>query len=516
MSAVGGQIVLRAEGVTKAYPGTVALDRVDFNVYRGRVNVLIGENGAGKSTLVKILAGVEKPTSGRIHLDGREVAFASTRDADRAGISMIHQELNLCPNLSVAENIFLARERTLGGILVDRARQDVLARRWISRLEPSIRTEETAGRLPLGCQQIVEIAKALARDARILIMDEPTSALSGAEVEALFRVIRELTSSGVSVVYISHRLEELLRIGDVITVLRDGRRVDEAPAGEVDVQWIVERMVGGRVDSIYRRAERQPGSVCLEARSLSLPCRDGGFHFENVSFALRRGEILGLYGLMGAGRTELLESLIGLRTGTRGEMIFDGRPLGGLSVAERIRAGLALLPEDRQASGIVPFLNVRENVALSSLDSCRVGWMLDNRKIDAGVTRLAKELAIRAASIRQPIASLSGGNQQKVVLAKGLFTTPKVLLLDEPTRGIDVGAKAEICEIINRLAAQGMGVLYASSELDEILAVADRILVLSKGRPAGEFPWREASGTKLVAAASAFLDSDPGGDSVRA
>jgi len=508
MSQQPAGVLLRAEAITKEYPGATALDRVDFDVHRGEVNVLIGENGAGKSTLVKIIAGVEQPTSGRLLLDGAEIRLRSTRDADALSIGMIHQELNLCPNLTVAENVFLAREMARGGV-IDSREQVRQTAALLERLDQPIDPNATAGGLRLGEQQIVEIVKAIARDVRILIMDEPTSALSTSEVESLFRVIRELKSQGVSIVYISHKLEELLRIGDRITVLRDGLLVDSAPAGGVDLPWIVEKMVGGKLESVFHHAERETAGQLLQVEDLTLPRPGGGYALDRVSFSLRRGEILGIYGLMGAGRTELFESLGGLRSDCTGTVRLEDMPLDGLSPAERISRGLVLVPEDRQTSGVVQSLSVRDNMILASLGSYTTGPYLDSRKVDPKVAELAGDLSIKIANPRQPVTSLSGGNQQKVVIAKCLLTSPKVLLLDEPTRGIDVGAKGEICDIMNRLAGEGLGVVFASSELEEALGMADRILVLSKGRIAAEYQRAEATEAAIAAAASANLE---GGD----
>lgn len=492
-------VVLRAESITKVFPGTVALDRVDFRVRRGKVNVLIGENGAGKSTLVKILAGADQPTDGRLLLEDELVTFPTTRDADAHGIGMIYQELNLCPNLSVAENIFLARELTRGGIL-DRAEQERRTRDLLARLDQQIDPRTPVGDLRLGEQQVVEIARALARDARILIMDEPTSALSSSEVHALFRLIAELKTQGVSLIYISHRLEELLDIGDHLTVLRDGKCVAEAPAEKVDLPWIVENMVGGKLESLFHGNEHETGDELLQVDSLSLPPA-----FERISFSVRAGEILGIYGLMGAGRTELFETLLGLRRPSSGDVLLDGKPLSTQPPAERIRRGLVLVPEDRQAAGLVQALSVTDNMTLASLPRYRTGPYLSAAKILPKIAELIHELSIKVASPSQPITSLSGGNQQKVVVAKCLLTEPRVLLLDEPTRGIDVGAKAEMCDIINRLAAEGLAIVFASSELEEVLAMADRILVLSKGQVTGEFPRGVADDQALVAAASKAL-----------
>lgn len=496
-------IILRAEGITKVFPGTVALDKVDFNVYRGKVNALIGENGAGKSTLAKIVAGVEQPTEGRLLLEDKEVRFQSTRAADAHGVGIIYQELNLFPNLSVTENIFMAREITRHGVTIDQKEQERQARALLNRLEQPISPRAKVGDLRLGEQQIVEIAKALARDVKILIMDEPTSALSSSEVKALFRLIRELKSQGVSIIYISHRLEELIEISDHVTVLRDGRLIAEAPAETIDVGWIVEKMVGGKLESVFASRPHDAGGELLRVESLDLPRRGGGCALRSVSFSVRSGEILGIYGLMGAGRTELFESLIGDRPEATGAITLGGRRLEALGVSERIRQGLVLVPEDRQTSGLVQTLSVSDNMTLASLSSYTNGPYLSARKMKPKVAELIRELSIKVSSPAQPITSLSGGNQQKVVVAKCLLTSPKVLLLDEPTRGIDVGAKAEMCEIMNRLAAEGLAIVFASSELEEVLAMADRVLVMSKGRITGEFTRAEATGKALVAASSA-------------
>ncbi|WP_376797013.1 sugar ABC transporter ATP-binding protein [Thermogemmatispora sp.] len=499
---VAPEIVLRAEGITKIYGGTVALDGVDFNVYRGKVNVLVGENGAGKSTLMKIIAGAETATAGRLLLDGQPVQFKSPREAARAGIGIIYQELNLFPNLSVAENLFLDHEALWRyGVLVDRRRQQVEARRLLQRLEQPIDPQALVGNLRLGQQQIVEIAKALARQVRILIMDEPTSALTSAEVEVLFRVIRELKEQGVSIIYISHKLEELLRIGDYVTILRDSRRMAEAPVQAIDVNWIVEQMIGRSVSETYVHQERPLGPELLRVEHLSLPRPGGGLLLDDVSFQLRAGEIVACYGLLGAGRTELLECLMGLHPEASGQIWLAGRPVRGGSVGERIAEGLVLVPEDRQREGLVPTLSVAHNMVLASLRRYLRGLALSRRKELTAVRRLIEELGIKAPSPQTLIEALSGGNQQKVVVARGLLTEPRVLLLDEPTRGIDIGAKADLFRLMNRLASQGLGIIFVSSELREVLA-ADRILVLAGGRLTGEFRREEASEEALVAAAS--------------
>ncbi|HEY3310022.1 MAG TPA: sugar ABC transporter ATP-binding protein [Anaerolineales bacterium] len=494
-------IILSANNITKVFPGTVALKDVDFNVYKGKVSVLIGENGAGKSTLMKILAGVERPTSGTITLDGREIHLHSPLDATRLGIGIIYQELNMCPNLSVVDNIFLAREVRKNG-LIDKKIQRSRALNLIKRLEQPIDPNALVGDLTIGQQQIVEIAKSLAQDVRILIMDEPTSALSASEVQVLFRIIRELKSHGVAIIYISHKLEELLQIGDYVTVLRDGAKVAEAEASKINVSWLIEKMVGRNPAALFRRKERQLGNVLLKVEDLTLPRAGGGYVLNHVSFDLRQGEILGFYGLMGAGRSDLVACLAGARPMATGKVFLDGRPVESQSISERINAGFVLVPEDRQRLGLVQTLSVLDNMLLASLKNYLKGIFLV-RKQEKDVTQgQIKELSIRVANAQQPITSLSGGNQQKVVVAKGLLTKPRVLLLDEPTRGIDVGAKSEIFEIMNRLATQKYAVIFVSSELKEVLAMSDRILVMSKGAITGEFSHEEATEEKLVAASA--------------
>lgn len=493
-------IVLRAENITKVFPGTVALDGVTFDVHRSKVNVLVGENGAGKSTLMKILAGVEQPTRGRLLLDGKEIKIRSPLEAARYGIGIIYQEMNLFPNLSVADNIFMAREIARRGVLLDKKTQREFTINLLRRLEQQIDPDALVGDLPIGQQQIVEIAKALAQDVRILIMDEPTSALSTAEVEVLFRVIQELKAHGVSIIYISHKLEELLQIGDYITVLRDGHLVAKEEMASVDMPWIVEQMVGRKPATFFRRQDHRIGDVLLRVEGLTLPRVGGGFTVDHVSFTLRKGEILGIYGLMGAGRSELLECLAGRRPEATGKIWLDGRELTSVSVAERIQEGIVLVPEDRQRDGLVQPMSVADNMLLASLRRYLNRFYLDGRKEKETAAKMVSDLAIKVADPEQVVTSLSGGNQQKVIVARGLLTAPKVLMLDEPTRGIDVGAKAEMFGIMGRLASQGYGILFVSSELKEVMAISDRILVMSKGAITGEFTSAEATEEALVAA----------------
>jgi erythritol transport system ATP-binding protein len=504
-------IVLSVCGATKVYPGTTALDNVDFHVRRGTVNVLVGENGAGKSTLMKIIAGVEQPTSGEIVLDRRPVTFANTMDAARHGIGIIFQELNLFPNMSVADNIFIAREKTRLGVDIDSDEQRDAIRRLLKRLEHNINPDTLVADLPIGEQQIVEIAKALAQDARILIMDEPTSALSAAEVEILFRVIAELKAQGVAIIYISHRLEELLRIGDHITVLRDGKITGAHRMDEIDVPWIVQKMTGAAARDYAKTNGHKIGSEIFRAENICLPSRRGGFAVDHVSMTLRAGEIVGIYGLMGAGRTEFFECIMGQHPGMTGTFHMDGKPLNERTVAGRIERGIALVPEDRKTEGLIEIMTIRENMSLSSLKSFVSGIHLSLRNERDTVMSFVRNLAIKIASPENPVSSLSGGNQQKVVIGKALMTRPRVLLMDEPSRGIDIGAKTEVFRTMRRLAADGIGILFATSDLDEVMSLSDRIIVMSNGRITGEFPYEEATEEAVVA--SAAVGHAPTGES---
>ncbi|MET0772743.1 MAG: sugar ABC transporter ATP-binding protein [Candidatus Limnocylindrales bacterium] len=498
---MGSAVPLRAENVTKVFPGTTALDDVTFDVHAGKVNVLVGENGAGKSTLMKILAGVEQPTSGQVLVDGQPVHLTSVGVAAANGVGIIFQELNLCPNLSVLDNLFLAQELTRGGT-IDRGSERARARELLARLGQDIDPDVIVSDLRVGQQQVVEIAKALTHDLRVLIMDEPTSALSQAEVEGLFKVIDDLRSQGVAIVYISHRLDELLRIGDRVTVLRDGRIVASEDAGGIDVDWIIEQMVGRNPASLFTRTEHALGETLLEAEDVTLPRVGGGYLLDHVSFSVRAGEILGFYGLMGAGRTELMEVLAGARPEATGVVRLGTSPVRGDTVADRIEQGIVLVPEDRKSDALVPTLTVAHNMVLASLRRYLERFWLAPRKERSAVTGMIRDLSIRVAGPDAPITSLSGGNQQKVVVAKSLLTEPRVLLLDEPTRGIDVGAKSEIFAIMSGLAEAGYAILFVSSELKEVLAMSDRIVVLAKGRITLDIARADATEARLVAASA--------------
>ena len=494
-------VVLRLESVTKVYSGTVAVKQADFTVRRGAVNVLVGENGAGKSTLVKMIAGVESPTAGRILLDGKPVVFFDTADAMAHGIGMVFQELNLFGNLSVAENVFTNREIVRHG-RIDHAEQERQTAALMERLQTGVDPRAMVDDLMIGQQQLVEIAKAVARDARILIMDEPTSALSVPEVEILFRVIADLKSKGVAIVYISHRLEELMRIGDYITVLRDGRVTGAKRMAEVDLHWIVHQMIGSDAKDFSTPASHKFGGEALRVEDVSLPRITGGYAVDHVTLSVRAGEIVGLYGLMGAGRSELLECVMGRHRHAAGRVYVDGALVGERDVGGRIGRGLALIPEDRQRDGLVPILSVAENLTLASLTKLARLFHIPSRREAEDVRREVRDLSIKVADPALPVSSLSGGNQQKVVIGKALMTAPKVLLMDEPSRGIDIGAKGDVFRIMRSLAAQGIGILFVTSDLEEVLALSDRVAVMSQGRLTALFDRGEASEAKVVAASS--------------
>lgn len=496
-------VVLRAEGVTKVFPGTVALSDVDFNTHAGKVNTLVGENGAGKSTLMKIIAGAEQPTKGTLTMDGQAVRFRTPIEAQARGIGIIYQELDLCPNMSVSDNMFLTREIAPRSV-INFKKQREIASQILGRLEHRIDPDRKVGDLGVSAQQVVAIAKALVQNVKILIMDEPTSALTGNEVAILFRVIRELKSQGVAIIYISHRLEEVLQIGDYITVLRDGKVQAEEQVGKIDINWIIEKMVGKSLSAFLPRAEHAARKVILQCHSLSYPRPEGGQYVGDFSFQVHSGEIVGLYGLMGAGRSELLECLIGLHPESSGEILIEEEQLSqGSSVDERIARGLILVPEDRQAAGIVQSMTVANNMILASLASYARMGVLPRKAGIAEILKMLRDLSIRVSSPEQQITALSGGNQQKVVVAKALLTRPKVLLMDEPTRGIDVNSKSEIFAIMNELAQSGIGILFASSELKEIMALSDRVLVMAQGKLSGEFKRGAYAEADLVGASAA-------------
>ncbi|QSN64512.1 MULTISPECIES: sugar ABC transporter ATP-binding protein [unclassified Caballeronia] len=474
--------VIETRGLSKQYPGTAALVDVDYKVRRGKVNVLIGENGAGKSTLMKLLAGAETPTSGEIWIDEKLAQITDVRSAEQHGIGIIFQELNLFPDMTVAENIFAGNEITNSGVIRSKM-ENHQAKVLLDRLNIAIDPRTRLGDLYVGQQQLVEIAKALSKHIKVLIMDEPTSALSKTEVEILFKIIGQLKEEGVTVIYISHRLEEIMAIGDCITVLRNGRLVAENDIANIDIPWIIEAMVGSSKKR-FAFEQHEIGREVLKVKDLALKRSNGIYAVDHVSFTARAGEVIGIYGLMGAGRTELLESLLGANPLALGEIELAGKAIEDLPIPKRIEAGIALVPEDRQKQGMVQLMTILENMTLSSLGKFTrrfVGALTRDKQVEAA-NDIVKKLAIKAASVDAPITSLSGGNMQKVVIGKALLTKPKVLLMDEPTRGIDVGAKEDVYKTISLLARSGIAVIYATSELDEAMAVSNRVFVMASGK----------------------------------
>lgn len=487
-------LVLEACALAKAFAGVPALRGVSLDVVRGEVHAVMGENGAGKSTLMKLLAGHFPPDAGEIQIDGQAVRLRSPHEALMRGIVMIHQELLGFPELSVAANVHMGREPTtrFPGWL-DRGRIQREAANLLGRLGLNLPPDRPLRELSVAERQMVEIAKALARRARVMIMDEPTSALSEPEANALFTIIDDLRREGVAVLYITHRLEEVQRIADRVTVLRDGQRVTTVPAAGLTAPRLVELMVGRATPINVSRAATTTGELALEVRGLG---RRGGFR--DVSFTVRRGEVVGLAGLMGAGRTEVASAIYGLAPADEGEVRVFGRPVRLKHPRDALVLGIAMVTEDRRESGLVPQLALPENMTLASLRQFCRGPFIDHAREARIAAEQVRAFAIKEAGRRQPVNRLSGGNQQKVLLARALLTRPRILILDEPTRGIDVAAKAEIYALIRRLATEGLAVLLISSELPEVLALSDRVLVMREGRLAGELDSHAASAAEVL------------------
>jgi len=500
-------VILRMEGISKAFPGVQALDRVDFEVAAGKVVALVGENGAGKSTLMKVLCGVYSKDTGRIFLHGREMEIESPLHAQRLGIAIIYQEFNLTPNQSVAANIFIAREPRQRGVgrwlnFVDRRRMEQEAQEHLERVGARVLATALIRDLSVAQQQMVEVARALAVDARIIVMDEPTSALGEEEVEALFEIIGTLKEQGIAIIFITHRLEEVLRIADRVIVLRDGQRVGGMSIGEATPEKIIHLMVGRELTDMFHKEEAKIGPPLLEVQGLT---RRGAV--EDVNFTLRRGEILGFAGLVGAGRTETARLLFGVDRRDAGVIHMDGEPVDIHSPVDAVVVGLGFVPEDRGLQGLVLKLPVQENIALPSLDHyARAGWV-DRPAVRGVAQEYVDKLNIRTPGLQQKAMFLSGGNQQKVVLAKWLARHPKVLIMDEPTRGIDVGAKAEVHALMSQLAQAGIGIIMISSELPEILGMSDRILVMHEGRVVAILERAEATQEKIMAYASGEINN---------
>jgi inositol transport system ATP-binding protein len=493
------EFLVEMRGITKRFPGVLALANVKFNLRPGIVHSLMGENGAGKSTLMKILAGVYTLDEGEILINGEPVTIASPRDGLANGISMIHQELMFVPELTAAENIYLGRElRTKMG-LISKKRMIESAQAVFDRWNININAATPMKVLSVAQSQMVEIAKAIAFDSKIIIMDEPTSAITEREVERLHNIIRQLREAGTAVIYITHKMDEVFAISDEITVFRDGSWVASEKAAKMDREKLIALMVGRELNQLFPKVDAKVGEVILEVENLSR-----GNVVKNVSFSVRRGEILGFAGLMGSGRSEVLETLFGIFPADSGVIKINGKPVKIREPHQAIDAGIGLLTEDRKKTGIMGVLSVRENMSIASLPKYSIGGVLRKRKIDEVCEAQRHALDLKTPSLNQLIENLSGGNQQKVLISRWLLTDPDILIIDEPTRGIDVGAKSEIHRLMGELAKQGKAIIMVSSEMPEILGMSDRIVVMCDGSLVGEIDRAEATQEKIMELATRF------------
>jgi rhamnose transport system ATP-binding protein len=495
--------VLELKKISKSFSGVEVLHEVSFSLRPGEVHALLGENGAGKSTLIKIITGVHQPDSGDIILNGIPVHFSDTRQSQQAGIAAIYQEVSLFPDLDVAENIFIGRQPvTLGG-RIDWRKLYAEADKLLASLGVNLELKQKARNLSIAQQQMVEIARAFSINARILIMDEPTSSLTLKEAADLFRLVRRLKDGGAAIIFISHRLEELFELSDRVTVLRDGTYVDTRLVKDVTRDDLIRMMVGRTIKDMFPKQDVKAGNIVLKVDNLT---RDGAFR--EISFELREGEILGMAGLVGAGRTNVARSLFGVEPPTSGMIQLDGREIRITSPQQAIRLGLAYVPEDRQLHGLIPPMNITTNIGLPMLQVySRRGWLRDKVERSAAYNA-ARQKEVRANNIWQNARELSGGNQQKVVLAKWLSTKPRILILDEPTRGIDVGTKAAVHALMSKLASEGLAILMISSELPEVLGMSDRIIVMHEGYMTGHFTRAEATQEKIISAATQAVASE--------
>ena len=494
--------MLVAENITKRFPGVIALDNVCMELHAGKVNAIIGENGAGKSTLMKILSGVYEDYEGKILFKDKRVTFSDPKEAQDSGIAIIHQELNLIPYLSITENIFLGRELTTGWGTLDKTAMRLKTKLLLDKLKLNVSPDILIYELKVGQQQVVEIAKALLVESDVIIMDEPTSAISESEVEILFGIIEDLKKEGKAIVYISHKLDELFRIADRFIVLRDGKTIESGDMKEISHDEIINKMVGRSITVMRKNDTVVRGDTVLSVENICLEHPLRSQILKNISFSVSKGEILGIFGLMGAGRTELLETIFGLHTKlSTGKIVINDRQAYFNSPSDAIKAGIALVPEDRKKDGLVLGLNVKTNISITTLESMEEFGILNDNKETALAKKYISELSIKTPSEKQVAKNLSGGNQQKIVLAKWLATKPKVLMLDEPTRGIDINAKNEIYKLIMQLANEGLAIIVVSSELPEILAISDRILVMSEGNITAEFLVSDATEDNILKAA---------------
>lgn len=492
-------IIVSMHDICKSFPGVKALDHVDFELRSGEVMALLGENGAGKSTLMKVLSGVYTRDSGDMEIQGKAYGNLTPKQAQAAGVAIIHQELNMCRHLTVAENMFLGREKVHGVVLSQR-QMEAEAAEVLGRLKIDISPRTVVGDLPISKQQMVEIAKALSMDARILIMDEPTSALTAREIEDLFRIIRDLRASDHGIVYISHRLEELQHIVDRVTIMRDGQYITTMNFADTSIDQIITYMVGREIKEKFPRVTCEKGKKIFEVKNLN-----AGRMVRNVSFSLYEGEIVGFAGLMGAGRTETTRAIFGIDPKQSGQIFLDGKEIVIHSPMDAIRQGVVLAPEDRKKDGLCTKLSIRHNIALPNLDLlCNRLGVVSHSKENAMCDRAVKNLQIKTPSVDVDAANLSGGNQQKVVVGKWLARDSRVVIFDEPTRGIDVAAKVEIYHLMNQLKQQGIAVMFVSSELPEVLGIADRVIVMCDGQITGEVMARETTQNEILTLATRF------------
>ncbi len=491
-------LVLDMQEITKRFPGVVALDKVSLTLKRGEVHALVGENGAGKSTMMKVLLGMYKPDGGKIIYKGQEVHFASPADALNAGISMIHQEISLIPTLSVAENIWIGREEKFGSLgFVNPTARGKAADELLARYGIELDSKKVVASLSVAQMQIVELMRAISYNAEIIIMDEPTSALSNEEIKKLYEIVGELKAAGTTIVFISHKLDEIFAICDRITVMRDGRGIGTYDIGEMDNRKLISLIAGRELSNTIPKTEPEIGEVIFECKHLSSP--NGT---KDVSFQLRKGEILGFAGLMGAGRTEIMRAIFGIDKLSGGEIYLEGNKVNLSSPQKAVKRGLGMITEDRLRMGILANLSVKFNTSIAYLyNHCRFLGFLKMKQEKADAAKVTKDLGTKTAGLDQRIADLSGGNQQKVIIGRWLMTNPKILIMDEPTRGIDVGAKSEIYRLMDDLVHQGMSIIMVSSEMYEVMGMSDRILVVRGGSIVAEYSREEAEQETIMRAA---------------
>jgi ribose transport system ATP-binding protein len=485
------------QNIYKAFGTNQVLTGVDFELKGGEVHALMGENGAGKSTMMNVLTGLHSRDKGTITIDGKETYFNNPKEAEKYGVTFIHQELNIWPEMTVLENMFIGKELRNSFGLLKTAEMKALAKQQFDRLEVSIPLDRVAGSCSVGEQQMIEIAKALLTDAKVIIMDEPTAALTEKEIRKLFEVIASLKKEGVSMVYISHRMEEIFTICDRITVMRDGKTVDTKPIPETNFDEVVKKMVGRELTDRFPKREATPGETVLQVKGLT---NKKSFH--DISFSVRAGEIVGVSGLMGAGRTEIMRGIFGLDSIDRGEVLLNGKKVSIKSPSQAVKLGIGFITEDRKDEGLVLDFSIKENIALPILSSFAPKGVINEKSEADFVHMLIKRLTVKTESAETRVGDLSGGNQQKVVIAKWIGISPKVLILDEPTRGVDVGAKREIYQLMNELTDRGVAIIMVSSELPEILGMSDRVLVVHEGKITGELKKEEATQEKIMTLAT--------------